>query len=145
MVGAGGTGGYYGGALARAGNQVTMVARGPHLAAIKANGLQVNSVLLGDFHLDVDATDDMSSVGPADLVIFAVKSYGTDDAIRDMGPLVGDETMVISTQNGIDSERLLGEECQCRIVVHFGAATLLMKDPTVAMIRVFAETDVTDQ
>ena len=109
MVGAGGTGGYYGGALARAGNQVTMVARGPHLAAIKANGLQVNSVLLGDFHLDVDATDDMSSVGPVDLVIFAVKSYGTNAAIRDMGPLVGDDTMIISTQNGIDSERLLGE------------------------------------
>ncbi|MCI0804869.1 MAG: NAD-binding protein, partial [Chloroflexi bacterium] len=60
VVGAGGTGGYYGGALARAGNQVTMIARGPHLAAIRANGLQVNSVLLGDFHLDVDATDDMS-------------------------------------------------------------------------------------
>ncbi|MCI0835473.1 MAG: 2-dehydropantoate 2-reductase, partial [Chloroflexi bacterium] len=49
VVGAGGTGGYYGGALARAGNHVTMIARGPHLAAIRANGLQVNSVLLGDF------------------------------------------------------------------------------------------------
>ena len=109
MVGAGGTGGYYGGALARAGNQVTMVARGPHLAAIRATGLQVNTVLLGDFHLDVDATDDMSSVGPVDLAIFAVKSYGTNAAIRDMGPLVGDDTMIISTQNGIDSERLLGE------------------------------------
>jgi 2-dehydropantoate 2-reductase len=109
VVGAGGTGGYYGGALARAGNQVTMVARGPHLAAIRATGLQVNTVLLGDFHLDVDATDDMSSVGPVDLVIFAVKSYGTNAAIRDMGPLVGDDTMIISTQNGIDSERLLGE------------------------------------
>ena len=109
MVGAGGTGGYYGGALARAGNQVTMVARGPHLAAIRATGLQVNTVLLGDFHLDVDATDDMSSGGPVDLVIFAVKSYGTNVAIRDMGPLVGDDTMIISTQNGIDSERLLGE------------------------------------
>ena len=109
MVGAGGTGGYYGGALARAGNQVTMVARGPHLAAIRATGLQVNTVLLGDFHLEGDATDDMSSVGPVDLVIFAVKSYGTNVAIRDMGPLVGDDTMIISTQNGIDSERLLGE------------------------------------
>ena len=109
VVGAGGTGGYYGGALARAGNQVTMVARGPHLAAIRATGLQVNTVLLGDFHLDVDATDDMSSVGPVDLVIFAVKSYGTNAAIRDMGPLVGDDTMIISTQTGIDSERLLGE------------------------------------
>ena len=109
MVGAGGTGGYYGGALARAGNQVTMVARGPHLAAIRATGLQVNTVLLGDFHLDVDATDDMSSAGPVDLVISAVKSYGTDVAVSDPGPLGCDDTMIISTQNGIDSERLLGE------------------------------------
>ncbi len=108
-MGAGGTGGYYGGALARAGNHVTMIARGPHLAAIRSNGLQVNSVLLGDFHLDVDATDDMSAIGPVDLVIFAVKSYGTDAAISDMAPLVGDDTMIISTQNGIDSERLLAK------------------------------------
>ena len=109
VVGAGGTGGYYGGALARAGNHVTMIARGPHLAAIRANGLQVNSVLLGDFLLDVDATDNMSTVGPVDLVIFAVKSWATGAAISDMGPLVGDGTMIVSTQNGIDSERLLGE------------------------------------
>ena len=109
VVGAGGTGGYYGGALARAGHHVTMIARGSHLEAIRSNGLQVNSVLLGDFHLDVNATDDMTAVGPVDLVIFAVKSYGTDAAIRDMTSLIGDDTMIISTQNGIDSERLLGE------------------------------------
>ena len=107
VVGAGGTDGFYGGTLARAGNDVTMIARGPHLAAIKANGLQLNSVLLGDHHLDVAATGDMSSIGPVDLVIFSVKSWGTDAAIRDMAPLVGDGTMIISTQNGVDSERVL--------------------------------------
>lgn len=109
VVGAGGTGGFYGGALARAGHDVTMIARGPHLAAINANGLQVNTVLMGDFHLDVAATDDMGSIGVVDLVIFAVKSYGTDGAIAAMVPLVGDGTFVVSTQNGIDSERLLSE------------------------------------
>ena len=109
VVGAGGTGGYYGGTLAQAGNDVTMIARGPHLAAIKENGLRLNSVLLGDHHLDVEATDDMSSIGPVDLVIFSVKSWGTDDAINDMAPLVGDRTMIISTQNGVDSERVLTE------------------------------------
>lgn len=107
VVGAGGTGGFYGGALARAGHDVTMIARGPHLSAIKQNGLQVNSVLLGDFHLDIAATDDMAEVGPVDLVILAVKSLGTETAIRDMAPLVGTDTMIISTQNGIDSERQL--------------------------------------
>lgn len=109
VVGAGGTGGYYGGALAKAGHEVTMIARGPHLAAINANGLQVNTVLMGDYHLDVAATDDMGSIGSVDLVIFAVKSNGTDAAITAMAPLVGKGTMIISTQNGIDSERLLAE------------------------------------
>ena len=107
VVGAGGTGGFYGGALARDGSDVTMIARGAHLEAIKAHGLQINTVLLGDFHLNPEATDDMSTLGPVDLVIFSVKSYGTDIAIRDMAPLIGDETLIVSTQNGIDSEQLL--------------------------------------
>ena len=124
VIGAGGTGGYYGGALARAGAEVTMIARGPHLAAIRATGLQLNTVLLGDFHLDIDATDDMKSVGPVDLAIFAVKSYGTEVAIRDMAPLVGANTMIISTQNGIDSERLLSNA--------FGAERVLGCTATVS-------------
>jgi len=109
VVGAGGTGAFYGGALAQNGHDVTMIARGPHLEAIRKSGLQLNSVLLGDFNLKTAATDDMDSVGPVDLVIFAVKSWGTEAAIAAMGGLVGDETMIISTQNGIDSERLLTE------------------------------------
>jgi len=111
VVGAGGTGAYYGGALARAGAKVTMIARGPHLEAIKKNGLQLNSVLLGDFLIETAATDDMSSIGVVDLLIFAVKSWGTEAAIEAManGNMVGDGTMIISTQNGIDSERQLGE------------------------------------
>ena len=109
MVGAGGTGAYYGGALAKAGHDVTFIARGSHLDAINKSGLQLNTVLLGDFHLDSPATDDMSSIGPVDLVIFAVKSWGTEIAIADMAGLVGNNTLIISTQNGIDSERLLSD------------------------------------
>jgi len=109
VVGAGGTGAYYGGALAKAGHDVTFIARGSHLDAINKSGLQLNTVLLGDFHLDSPATDDMSSVGPVDLVIFAVKSWGTEAAIADMAGLVGNNTLIISTQNGIDSERLLSD------------------------------------
>lgn len=111
VVGAGGTGAYYGGALARAGAEVTMIARGPHLEAINKSGLQLKSVLLGDFPVECSATDDMSSVERVDLVIFAVKSWGTDAAIEAMalGGMVGDGTMIISTQNGIDSEPLLSK------------------------------------
>ena len=109
VVGAGGTGAYYGGALAKAGHDVTFIARGSHLDAINKSGLQLNTVLLGAFHLDSPATDDMSSIGPVDLVIFAVKSWGTETAIADMAGLVGNNTLIISTQNGIDSERLLSD------------------------------------
>ena len=109
VVGAGGTGAYYGGALAKAGHDVTFIARGSHLDAINKSGLQLNTVLLGDFHLDSPATDDMSSIDPVDLVIFAVKSWGTEIAIADMAGLVGNNTLIISTQNGIDSERLLSD------------------------------------
>ena len=109
VVGAGGTGAYYGGALAKAGHDVTFIARGSHLDAINKSGLQLNTVLLGDFHLDSPATDDMSSIGSVDLVIFAVKSWGTETAIADMAGLVGNNTLIISTQNGIDSERLLSD------------------------------------
>lgn len=126
VVGAGGTGAYYGGALARAGADVTMIARGPHLAAIKKNGLQLNSVLLGDFQVECTATDDMASVDRVDLVIFAVKSWGTDAAIEAMasGGMVGDGTMIVSTQNGIDSEPLL--------TAAFGAEHLLGCTATVS-------------
>ena len=109
VVGAGGTGAYYGGALAKAGHDVTFIARGSHLDAINKSGLQLNTVLLGDFHLDSPATDDISSIDPVDLVIFAVKSWGTENAIADMAGLVGNNTLIISTQNGIDSERLLSD------------------------------------
>ena len=109
VVGAGGTGAYYGGALAKAGHDVTFIARGSHLDAINKSGLQLNTVLLGDFHLDSPATDAMSSIDPVDLVIFAVKSWGTETAIADMAGLVGNNTLIISTQNGIDSERLLSD------------------------------------
>jgi len=128
VVGAGGTGAYYGGALARAGAHVTMIARGPHLDAINKNGLQLQSVLLGDFEVECAATDDMSAVDRVDLVIFAVKSWGTDAAIEAMasGGMVGEGTLIISMQNGIDSEPLLTET--------FGAEHVLGCTATVSAL-----------
>ena len=128
VVGAGGTGAYYGGALARAGAHVTMIARGPHLDAINKNGLQLQSVLLGDFEVECAATDDMSAVDRVDLVILAVKSWGTDAAIEamDYGGMVGEGTLIISMQNGIDSEPLLTET--------FGAEHVLGCTATVSAL-----------
>jgi 2-dehydropantoate 2-reductase len=110
VVGAGGTGGYFGGLLARAGEDVTFIARGAHLAAIQANGLRVQSRTVGDFTvLPARATDDPQSVGPVDLILFCVKTYDTISAAEASRPLVGPETAVLSVQNGIDNAERIGE------------------------------------
>jgi 2-dehydropantoate 2-reductase len=110
VVGTGGLGGYFGGRLAFAGEDVQFIARGAHLAALQAHGLRVESVL-GDFALsgaDTQATADPATIGPCDIVLFTVKSYDTESAAREILPsLVGPETAVISLQNGIDNEEKL--------------------------------------
>lgn len=106
VVGAGGVGGYIGGRLALAGNDVVLVARGAHLKVIQAAGLKVKSIN-GDFQVSVAATDRPETVGPVDLVIFAVKSYDTESAAEQARPLVGAETAVLTVQNGVDNEEKL--------------------------------------
>ena len=103
IVGSGGVGGYFGGRLAAAGSDVTFLARGAHLDALRSQGLRLNSPL-GDLHLaEVNATDDPASVGPVDVVFFTVKLYDTESAIALLPPLVGSETVVVPFQNGVDS------------------------------------------
>jgi 2-dehydropantoate 2-reductase len=106
VYGAGGVGGYYGGKLAAAGQQVHLIARGAHLAAIRAGGLRVRSVR-GDFTVTVPATDDPTEIGPCDAVLFCVKSYDTAEAARRLGPMLKDGTAVVSLQNGIDNETVI--------------------------------------
>ena len=114
IMGTGGTGGYFGGLLARAGEDVTCIARGAHLDAIRACGLTVKSVQGEEYTLRVAATDDPSTVGPVDVVLFCVKTYDTEAAAQGIRPLVGPDTMVLSVQNGIDSPahlaRVVGAE-----------------------------------
>ncbi|MEE8434257.1 MAG: 2-dehydropantoate 2-reductase [bacterium] len=107
IMGSGGVGGYYGGRLAKAGEEVTFIARGPHLAALRGKGLRVKSHF-GDFDLpSVNATDDSAEVGPVELVIVAVKAYGLDAAAEAMLPLMGETTTVLPLLNGVDiGERL---------------------------------------
>ena len=108
VMGAGGVGGYFGGLLARAGHSVTFIARGPHLEAIQRDGLRVESGNDGVFTVPGKATDDPASVGPQELILFAVKMYDNDDAIHAIGPMVGPDTIVLTLQNGIDNgERLV--------------------------------------
>lgn len=107
VMGVGGTGGYFGGLLARAGEDVTFIARGRHLEALRTRGLQVKSPLFGDFVLNVRATDDPQEIGPVDLVLFCVKSYDTEVAAQQIIPIVGPQTMVLSLQNGIGNEERL--------------------------------------
>jgi 2-dehydropantoate 2-reductase len=104
VMGAGGQGGYFGGMLDRVGEDVTFIARGAHLEAMRNHGLTVKSRLAGDFTLPVKATDNPAEIGPVDLVMFCVKTYDTDSAAKQIKPIIGADTMVVSTQNGVDSE-----------------------------------------
>lgn len=115
VVGAGGLGGYYGALLARGGADVTFIARGTTLEALRRRGLTLKSPTHGEFTVPVQATDDPASVGPVDVVLFCVKSYDLESAAESIRPLIGPETAVVPVQNGVDaSERLaavLGAGC----------------------------------
>jgi 2-dehydropantoate 2-reductase len=100
---AGAVGGYFGARLASAGHDVFFIARGAHRDAIAKSGLKIES-LLGDLHLPKpNVTDDPAKVGPVDIVLFAVKLWDTEKAAEQARPLVGENTRVITLQNGVDS------------------------------------------
>jgi 2-dehydropantoate 2-reductase len=107
IMAAGAVGGYFGVRLAAAGHDVSFIARGAHLAAIRSNGLVIESTL-GNLHIkNVNATAHPEEVGPVDIVLFAVKLWDTETAAEAARPLVGRETRLITLQNGVDSvERL---------------------------------------
>lgn len=104
IVGAGGVGGYFGARLLASGAQVAFIARGAHLDAIRRHGLRVESPK-GHLHLTgVQASDDPSGLGPADVVLMAVKMYDLESAAaRVLPPLLGPETVVVTLQNGVEA------------------------------------------
>jgi len=117
ILGSGGVGGYYGGLLARSGQDVTFLARGAHLAAIQAHGLRVESVH-GDFVVrPAQATDDPAAVGPVELVLVAVKSYDLEAAAATGRPLIGPQTLVLPLLNGLDAAE--------RLAAYFGGEHIL--------------------
>jgi 2-dehydropantoate 2-reductase len=117
VMGAGAVGGYFGGRLAQAGEDVFFVARGPHLDALRARGLRVTSVA-GDFELrSVQAADEPARAGLADVVLVAVKAWQTAEAARALRPAVGPSTVVISLQNGATAAEELGAVLGAEVVM----------------------------
>lgn len=109
VMGAGALGGYFGGRLATAGHEVTLIARGTHLDALRRNGLTIRSPK-GDAHIpDIEATDDPGDVGPVDVVIFAVKNQDVDASTKALVPVLGRGTWAITVQNGVRAPERLAE------------------------------------
>ena len=109
VMGTGGVGAYYGGLLARQGNDVTFIARGAHLQAIREKGLQVKSIF-GDFTVSpAQATDNPAEVKDVDLILFCVKTYHTDESVEAIRPVVGSQTTILSLQNGVDAVERIGK------------------------------------
>ena len=103
LCGAGGIGGYLGGRLSQAGEEVVLIARGEHLQAIKEHGLRVDSIK-GDFvATPALATDNPTEAGPVDAVILGVKAWQVLDAAKAMRPMIGPETFVVPMQNGVEA------------------------------------------
>ncbi len=116
MMGAGGVGGYFGGRMAISGSDVTFIARGRHLEAIRAQGLKIDSRDLGDALINpANVTDDPADVGIVDYVIVGVKLWDTEAVARAILPMVGSGTTVLSLQNGVECDETLanvvGEDC----------------------------------
>lgn len=108
VFGTGGVGGYFGGRLAQAGEEVIFIARGDHLRAIRMNGLKVDSIL-GDFVVQpAIATDNPIEAGLVDVVLVAVKAWQVRDAAEAMRPMVADHTCVVPLENGVEAPEQLG-------------------------------------
>src|SRR5205809_2312718 len=111
MMGSGGVGGFFGGRLAHAGYDVSFIARGAHLAAMRERGLVIESDVHGDIRIPVvRATDDPASLGTVDLIILSVKLWDTEAAIRQLKPLLKPGTGVLSLQNGVLMDDILRRE-----------------------------------
>jgi 2-dehydropantoate 2-reductase len=107
VMGAGALGTYFGGRLQAAGHEVTLVARGAHLDALRKTGLRIESPA-GDLYLpSVHASDDPAAGGTPDVVLFMVKTYDVEEAGRRLAPVLGPDTIVVTCQNGVGTpERL---------------------------------------
>ena len=107
VMGAGGVGGYFGARLAQAGHDVTFIARGRHLEALKTSGLTLKSAL-GDATLKVKAVGRAADAGPVEIALFAVKLWDTEESATQLRPVVASGGFVIPFQNGVESVARIG-------------------------------------
>jgi 2-dehydropantoate 2-reductase len=147
IFGSGGVGGYFGGRLAAAGEDVTFLARGAHLAAMQQDGLHIHSPL-GDVHVPkVQAADRPQAIGPVDVVLFTVKLYDVEASAATLAPLIGPETVVITLQNGVDAMDMVAKHVGTEHVAGGAAYIVAVIDQpghirhTVAQQLVFGERD----
>lgn len=148
VMGAGGQGGYIGGRLAHAGHVVAFIARGEHLKAMRESGLRVESPK-GDFIIESpNATDDPREVGTVDLILFSVKTYDALEAIEQMKPMVGPQTVVLPVLNGVEHIEQLGDRLgydhvlggKSEIVAHIAEPGLIRNHVTWSPLE-FGELD----
>lgn len=136
IIGTGGVGGYFGGRLAKAGNDVTFLARGKHLEAMMSHGLIVQSIKENFTIQPVQATDSITTIGKVDLVLLCVKSWLVKDMARDLLPLLKEDTVVLPLQNGV----MAAEELQSVIPAHHvlgGLCRIISKIEAPGVIRHF--------
>jgi 2-dehydropantoate 2-reductase len=148
VFGTGGVGGYFGGRLAQAGEDVVFIARGEHLRAMQEHGLRVDSIK-GDFVIQpVQATDTPAEVGPVDAVLVCVKAWDVPDAAQAMRPMVGAETFAVPLENGVEApdqlaaglgrEHVLGGLCK---IISFIAAPGYIRHAGAEPYVAFGELD----
>ncbi len=106
IMGSGGVGGYFGARLAKGGADVTFIARGAHLEAMRKNGLRIDSAQPLELP-KVNATDDPSSIGKVDVILFSVKLWDTESAAKSLVSTIGPDTGLISFQNGVQKDDML--------------------------------------
>jgi 2-dehydropantoate 2-reductase len=136
IIGTGGVGGYFGGRLAKAGNDVTFLARGKHLEAMMSHGLIVQSIKENFTIQPVQATDSITSIGKVDLVLLCVKSWLVKDMAKDLMPLLKEDTVVLPLQSGV----MAAEELQSVIPAHHvlgGLCRIISKIEAPGVIRHF--------
>lgn len=134
VFGAGAVGGYLGSRLAQGGADVSFIARGAHLEAMRERGLTLVTPEGERSTIDVQATDDPAEIGPVDVVLFLVKSYDTEEAARRLSPLIGEGTGVVSLQNGIDNEERIAAVVGAEHVLG-GAAYILAAIEAPGVVR----------
>jgi len=148
VMGSGGVGGYFGARLAAAGNDVTFVARGSHLAAMRQGGLRLDSDI-GKLHLDpVQVVADAGEIAAADAIVFAVKLQDTESAAQSLKPLVAKGAAIFTFQNGVESAERIGKIAGAKSVVpgvariasHIIEPGVIRQAGTFARIE-FAESD----